>query len=224
MTSLHGGITCIILNILHKYVTNYAIISLFILQNISGVLTLIAFLAVECMVIFISATEECVSPAISTDFTKPFSILTDESMAVVDPAYRHTVVEGNVTTTNILVEPRGGSAFVEHRLRAICPWTYVENVDNERIPSTIVEAKCIRRRCRGCSSHYYHDSQLRRPACSEVYYYASVMRKTGCDENGRSQYETALQRISVGCTCLRVAGSRPLVQSNGYPESPRSNN
>ncbi|XP_069134206.1 interleukin 17-like protein [Argopecten irradians] len=138
-------------------------------------------------------------------------------MTMISIHYPTAVTEGTVTRTPELVDPRG-PAFMEDRLRAVCPWSYVRNEDPERIPRVIFEAKCIQSSCHGCEAD---TSTL--PVCSEVYYYASVMRKTGCYENGSYRYARTTQRISAGCSCLRPAGSIVIPVHTGYPEGDRAN-
>ncbi|OWF44933.1 Interleukin-17A [Mizuhopecten yessoensis] len=127
-------------------------------------------------------------------------------MAVIDPAYRGLASEDDVIKTEVPVVPRG-TAFLEDRLRAVCPWSYVRNEDPNRIPQVIFEAKCDHQTtCFGVLGN--HDAlPMRRPVCSGLYYYASVMRRTGCDSNGQNQYERVMQKIGAGCTGLRPASS-----------------
>ncbi|OWF53697.1 uncharacterized protein LOC110446026 [Mizuhopecten yessoensis] len=182
---------------------------------------LLGFVTLQCITTYIAGQYTCDSQTTPPIFTKPFEDLRNETMAMISPEHRTSTTEGEVTRTAVLLDPRG-SAFIEDRIRAVCPWSYVRNEDLDRIPRVIFEAKCIHSRCHGC--HADRDaSPLRRPMCSEVHYYAMVMRKMGCDETGRDQYERVLQKISAGCTCLRAAGSTMIHPVNGYPGGERTN-
>ncbi|OWF44935.1 Interleukin-17A [Mizuhopecten yessoensis] len=167
---------------------------------------LIGFIMLQAICNYTLGQQVCDSLANPPIFMKQLSDLRNETMAVIDPAYRGLTSEVDVTRTEVPVVPRG-AAFLEDRLRAVCPWSYARNEDPHRIPQVIFEAKCDHQTtCFGYLGS--HDAlPMRRPVCSEMYYYSSVMRRTGCDENGQNQYERVMQKISAGCTALRPAGS-----------------
>lgn len=73
-----------------------------------------------------------------------------------------------------------------------CPWTFGKNVDNDRVPRELWEAKCA---CR-CGLHRADCLQYR---CVPVYTYVTVLRRKNCT--------TVTQEIfplSVGCTQVRL--------------------
>lgn len=75
-----------------------------------------------------------------------------------------------------------------------CPWHYVLNVDPNRIPQSIVEARCNcrNRPCVGGSGN---------SRCEPLKYNIRVLRKYGC-EDGVFLYKRTFETITVGCTCV----------------------
>lgn len=72
-----------------------------------------------------------------------------------------------------------------------CPWMFQLNIDVNRIPREIFEAKCRTRTClntnmEGCIEH----------RCEEIKYFTWVKRR-----NGVHSFVKVLEPISVGCTC-----------------------
>lgn len=74
---------------------------------------------------------------------------------------------------------------------ASCPWYYRKNIDENRVPRELMEAKCA---CR-CS---VHGPNCARATCREVYRYVTVLRRSSCTE-----VVEVIEPISVGCTEVR---------------------
>ena len=77
--------------------------------------------------------------------------------------------------------------------RSTCPYYYRVNIDVNRYPSRITEAKCSCVSCLNAKG----DSTL---GCEEVKYFIRVLRRTGC-VNGVYVYTPKIETLNVGCTC-----------------------
>ncbi|XP_041483820.1 interleukin-17D-like [Lytechinus variegatus] len=80
----------------------------------------------------------------------------------------------------------------------MCPWTYVECFDPDRIPMSISMAQC---QCSACLDPYTHmaDPNLR---CQPIFHNMKVLRKTQCVD-GLFRYEEETVNIPVACACMR---------------------
>ncbi|XP_063968496.1 interleukin-17D-like [Lytechinus pictus] len=80
----------------------------------------------------------------------------------------------------------------------LCPWTYVECFDPDRIPMSISMAQC---QCSACLDPYTHmaDPNLR---CQPIFHNMKVLRKTQCVD-GLFRYEEETINIPVACACMR---------------------
>lgn len=99
-------------------------------------------------------------------------------------------------------------------VKSTCPWHYVRNFDPNRRPKTLIEAQCSTSCCE--RSTHTCCSLNDGPGCSRcqpIHYYVHVLRRTGCDVRTRTYiYETKLERILAGCTCIRIPDAfRPQV-------------
>lgn len=75
-----------------------------------------------------------------------------------------------------------------------CPWHYILNVDQNRRPVEIIEAKC---NCPGQCLSGPPNSK-----CHPVKYFIRVLRKYSCDFETRTfLYRQTVEPITVGCTC-----------------------
>lgn len=75
-----------------------------------------------------------------------------------------------------------------------CPWHYVLNVDQNRRPVELIEAKC---NCQGPCVNGPANSK-----CHPVKYYIRVLRKYGCDLETRTfLFRQTVEPLTVGCTC-----------------------
>lgn len=83
-----------------------------------------------------------------------------------------------------------------------CPHYYALDVDDNRIPKMLLQAKC---RCSECSLNDGVNKGERSFECSEVFYYPLVMRVTKCsnESDSRMQFEEVLESVSAGCACKR---------------------
>lgn len=75
--------------------------------------------------------------------------------------------------------------------RSSCPWRFELNVDENRIPREIFEAKC---RTRHCSGSVIGGCELQR--CEEIKHFTFVKRRVS-----ESTFKSILEPIAVGCTC-----------------------
>ena len=86
-----------------------------------------------------------------------------------------------------------------------CPHHYVLNYDENRRPNTLIEAKC------NCDENTPCLNGTETSRCVPVKYYITVLRKNGCRVDGKYSYTTAIEPITVGCTC---AYPQPMVLTN----------
>jgi hypothetical protein len=77
------------------------------------------------------------------------------------------------------------------RLRSTCPWVIETDVNENRYPKNVYNARCLCRRCIGSSSRYQ---------CEPIYSNIIVIRLLSC-HHGLLRYAQGDQLISVGCTC-----------------------
>ena len=77
--------------------------------------------------------------------------------------------------------------YMPFNLRSICPWTYVPDINENRIPARLNVAKC---RCPACTDNY---------SCKPVYYTIPVLMKD-C-QNGEFRWVQKMQLVSVSCYC-----------------------
>lgn len=83
-----------------------------------------------------------------------------------------------------------------------CPWYFVLEVDNDRIPSTVLKAKCTCSRCMVPTRYgFKRDRTHSIGYCKEVRYYMPVIQRR-CNV-GVYQYQIAIENIPVGCACKR---------------------
>ncbi|XP_073485134.1 interleukin-17F-like [Aquarana catesbeiana] len=86
------------------------------------------------------------------------------------------------------------------RKRSTSPWEYSYDVNNNRFPSTIVEAKCLHTGCLDAEGNV--DINLNSvPIRQEILVLHREMK--GCS----STFKLAKKMVTVGCTC-----ARPMVQ------------
>lgn len=85
-----------------------------------------------------------------------------------------------------------------------CPWFYMLEVDNDRIPLTVLKAQCSCRNCLVPTSYgYKRDKNGSGGYCEEVSYHMPVIRRHCVDNVYR--YRIAIEKIPVGCTCQRCS-------------------
>ncbi|XP_018408552.1 PREDICTED: interleukin-17B [Nanorana parkeri] len=92
--------------------------------------------------------------------------------------------------------------------RSLSPWTYSINHDENRIPASIPEARCL---CSGCINPFTMQEDL---SMSSIPIYSKIpVRRRLCDSNlpglrGRrrkkchKEYTAVMENIAVGCTCI----------------------
>lgn len=75
-----------------------------------------------------------------------------------------------------------------------CPHHYVLNIDPNRRPQTIYEAKC------NCNLNQRCLNDIPGSRCKPVKYFITVLRKNG-RRNHCDTYAKTVEEITVGCTC-----------------------
>ncbi|XP_062586392.1 uncharacterized protein LOC134247990 [Saccostrea cucullata] len=101
----------------------------------------------------------------------------------------------NITVTDLpLDQPMPG--YEHYSTLSSCPWKYVITRDVNRIPSAMIEAKCLNANCQSVNTN--HDLHCRTAChCQEVYRFVQVKRKSTSDGR-RSQYSKVWERLAVG--------------------------
>lgn len=80
-----------------------------------------------------------------------------------------------------------------------CPWRYVITRDDNRIPSTLIESRCINSNCQGVDRN--SDDGCRAAChCQEVYRFVKVKRKR-VSTSRIAMFSEVWERLAVGCTC-----------------------
>ncbi|XP_060554461.1 interleukin 17-like protein [Ruditapes philippinarum] len=83
-----------------------------------------------------------------------------------------------------------------------CPWYHIIEFDSDRIPLTLLKARCT---CVNClvpmRNGYRRDRNATSGSCKEVSYHMPVIRRHCV--GGEFQYRIAIENIPVGCTCQR---------------------
>ena len=82
--------------------------------------------------------------------------------------------------------------------RAACPWHYVLDIDDDRMPRVMVHAQCSCENCRFLSGRHSG-------SCEPVYHTRLVQRRVRCKEDGFYEYVDFEEQIPVGCACVRAA-------------------
>ncbi|XP_067662070.1 interleukin 17-like protein [Haliotis asinina] len=80
----------------------------------------------------------------------------------------------------------------------VCPFHYVLNHDENRIPNTMVETEC---NCVECLRPDNGPSNLL--DCLPITYYTKVLRRTGCVE-GMYRYAEVWEPLKIGCQCAHA--------------------
>ncbi|XP_030844658.1 interleukin-17D-like [Strongylocentrotus purpuratus] len=90
-----------------------------------------------------------------------------------------------------------GSTLVVNE-NGLCPWTYVECFDADRIPMALQVAQC---QCSGCLDPYTHTPNPNLQ-CTPVKRNIKVLKKTRC-AGGMYKYEEQTLAVPVACACMR---------------------
>lgn len=113
----------------------------------------------------------------------------------------------NITRNPVPGQNCGGlGSFVPLAARSSCPWKFVLNVDNLRVPREIFEAKCITPTCNSSLMTGCLDQ-----SCKEVKQFTWVKR------GPRSNMVDILEPISVGCTCACEMYTESFISSRLRP-------
>ena len=78
--------------------------------------------------------------------------------------------------------------------RSLCPYHFVPNVDPDRIPVTLAEARC---NCSSCVGQLHGDPKY---GCFGQYHSVRVLKRKGC-VGGTYEYVQECIAIRFGCTC-----------------------
>ena len=77
--------------------------------------------------------------------------------------------------------------------RSMCPWYYIHNIDEDRFPAILTEARCK------CPNKCLANPTL---PCDPINYNILVLRKnTAVCDGDYYTYDVGYQPIAVGCTC-----------------------
>ena len=128
----------------------------------------------------------CTDP-LTLDFTKTAEDTLTES--------HYAALMGNVTEKTQCADFRMEStakSYLPTNELASCPWIFVKNVDNDRVPRELWEAQCV---CR-CG---LHDADCLMYRCAPVYTYVTVLRRQTCTIVRQEVFP-----LRVGCTQIRV--------------------
>ena len=102
------------------------------------------------------------------------------------------------------------SSNMPFNLRSVCPWTYVSDINQNRIPARLNVAKC---RCPSCADNN---------SCKPVYYTIPVLMKECLNDDVR--WVQKMQLVSVSCYCaaphiIQVRKRHGAGQNKRYLES-----
>ena len=131
-------------------------------------------------------------------FPSLYGAFSDETGNLI--AYLHQNYIVNVTETDLhyLQDTR----VMDHvSSLSSCPWKYVLTRDDNRIPSTLVESRCIGSRCQSENSADVQGRCRSYCQCQEVYRYVQVKRKRISNSLQNAIFGTVWERMAVGCTC-----------------------
>ncbi|XP_046556543.1 interleukin 17-like protein [Haliotis rubra] len=130
------------------------------------------------------------------DTVANFSTIPDQFVRV-----RHTIFAGEPQC------PTWEEAVRLHEGK-VCPFHYVLNYDENRIPNTVVETEC---NCVECLRPDNGPSNLM--DCLPIIYYTKVFRRTGCVE-GVYRYAAIWEPLKIGCQCAHA----PSRFTDSHPE------
>ena len=129
-------------------------------------------------------------------FPSLYGALSDETGNLIGYLHQNYIVNVTETDLHYLQDTR----VMDHvSSLSSCPWKYVLILDDNRIPSTLVESRCIRSRCQ---SEHSSDEQGRCSSycqCQEMYRYVQVKGKRISNSLQNAIFGT--ERLSVDCTC-----------------------
>ncbi|XP_070543859.1 interleukin-17C-like [Ptychodera flava] len=86
-------------------------------------------------------------------------------------------------------------------LRSNCPFFYVEDTDEERYPSTLVQAECYQ--CRNCLDDSRESGYHVMYNCEKLMHKVWVLRNSNICIGGIYQYNAVQVNIPIACTCAR---------------------
>ena len=140
------------------------------------------------------------------EWNRQHSMAIDHDSAFMTPSFRNYLIATNLLTATgeeyyrALEQscPTQPSSGPDVEGRSLCPWYYIYNVDEDRFPETLTEARC---RCDECL-----DNAM--VPCERINYNLLVLRKntTVCDGDYYT-YDVGYQSIGVGCTCAVPAAA-----------------
>ena len=142
--------------------------------------------------------------------TRSFTTLTEETRHLLPGTIPSTVYgelplieDQNLVNITRLSYPGNdcpeNTNYQTYSQRAICPWTFILNIDKNRIPREITEAKCL--------TDSVNLRRKKKCKCSEIKYYTYVLRRTRRTGNSYI-YRSVLEPISAGCICVQKPSPR----------------
>ena len=104
---------------------------------------------------------------------------------------RNQVQNGTYGQQDVLSPETWPSSQAPVRVRSLCPWYFVKQIDQHRYPRALMQAKCICDECVGKP-----DSM-----CQPILHYIRVLHKNEEISGDICKYIESWEPISVGCTC-----------------------
>ena len=154
--------------------------------NITNLLVLFDLKVTLCSHHYNCLDVSCTDP-LPLDFTKNAEDTLTES--------HYAALIGNITGKTQCAHFRRESnpnTYLPTNQLASCPWIFVKNVDNDRVPRELWEAQCV---CR-CG---LRDADCLMYRCAPVYTYVTVLRRHTCTIVRKEVFP-----LRVGCTQIRV--------------------
>ncbi|XP_052074442.1 uncharacterized protein LOC127712179 [Mytilus californianus] len=114
---------------------------------------------------------------------------------------RRSTNEGQkyVHKRHISDDPKEGRCPRNKYVEESCPHYFVLDVDDNRIPEVILQAKCKCSKCLELNSYgSFQNSSY--AGCETVDYYSRVLRVTNC-VNGYFKYDEVWEPVAVACRC-----------------------
>lgn len=124
----------------------------------------------------------------------PYTRLLDNQIQHLRWHFPSRIVPFNITMGHLIDDSMcqhiSVSENTPYNYRAMCPWTYIADTDENRYPMRLNVVKC---RCSTCADNF---------ECKPVFYTIPVLKRV-C-RNGVNRWIQAMQYISVACYCIRV--------------------
>ncbi|XP_053376448.1 interleukin 17-like protein [Mercenaria mercenaria] len=119
--------------------------------------------------------------------------LTSNNIIRNSPERSQEDAQNQAPAGSCLIPQNGGSVITDdgNNNREMCPWSFVIDYDNNRIPKQLAKAVC---QCAHCH----------RGSCRPINSYIPILRKE-CDLNsGKYVFSKYIEEVPVGCRCIRA--------------------